>query len=308
MYTILGTGGTIADELSRVLADNKISFTLVSRHPVSIYGAATKVADLTNASQTSEAVKGSSVVILCPGLPYDIRVWAKQWPAIMANTIEACKQHNARLVFFDNVYSLGKVNGAMTEDTPVNPVSKKGRVRARIDEQLMDEVKAGNLNAMIARAADFYGPNCKTGFLNALLFDRMAAGKRAQWLVNDHVVHSFTFTPDCGEALYLLSQSEAAWNQVWHMPTAAPPLTGEEYIELAAKIFKVSPKRMVVGKSMIMLAGAFNKLMYELKEMLYQNDSAYIFDSSKFNKAFNFTPTPYEEGIKITAASYKQNK
>jgi hypothetical protein len=35
--------------------------------------------------------------------------------------------------------------------------------------------------------------------------------------------------------------------------------------------------------------------------MLYQYDRDYIFDSSKFEKEFNFTPTPYKEGIHQTS-------
>ncbi len=306
MYTILGAGGAIANELSKVLFENKFPFTLVSRNPKAIFGAHTKSADLTDAAQTDNAVKNSSVVFLCPGLKYDIRIWNKQWQAIMNNTIEACKKYNAKLIFFDNVYMLGKVNGAMTEETPYNPVSKKGELRTKLASQLMDESKAGNLNAIIARAADFYGPNVNTSVLNILVFDKMAKGNKAQWMVNDNVVHSFSFTPDCGKALFLLSQREDAWNQVWHMPTAAPPLSGKEIISLASNIFHAPEKHMIIGKGMIALLGIFMRTMYEMKEMLYQNNSDYIFDSSKFNKAFDFTPTPYKEGFELTAAAYKK--
>lgn len=306
MYTILGAGGAIANELSKVLFENKIPFCLVSRNPKAIFGASTKSADLTNAAQTEETIKGSSVVFLCPGLKYDIRIWNEQWPAIMNNAIVACKKHNVKLIFFDNVYMLGKVNGAMTEETPYNPSSKKGELRAKLATQLMDETKAGNINAIIARAADFYGPNCKTSVLNLLVFDKMAKGKKAQWMINDNTVHSFTFTPDCGKALFLLSQSHDAWNQVWNMPTATPPLTGKEIIALTSKIFNVPEKHMIISKGMINLLSIFMRTMYEMKEMLYQYDSNYIFDSSKFTKAFDFTPTPYKEGFELTAVSYQK--
>jgi len=243
---------------------------------------------------------------LCAGLAYDIRIWNEKWPAIMNNAINACKKHNAKLIFFDNVYMLGKVSGAMTEATPDNPVSKKGKLRARIATQLMDEAKAGNLTAMIARSADFYGPDCKTSVLNTLVFDKMAKGKKAQWMGNDKVLHSFTFTPDCGKALWMLSQKEDAWNQVWHMPTAAPPLTGKQIINVASKIFNVSEKHSLISKGMISMLGIFMRIMYEMKEMFYQYNSDYLFDSSKFNDAFNFTPTGYNEGFEITAAGYKK--
>lgn len=305
MYTILGAGGIIANEISKVLSQNKIPHTLISRHPKPVNGALTRSADLTNATQTDEAVKGSSIVILCPGLPYDSRIWDKQWPVIMNNTINACKKHNARLIFFDNVYALGKVTGAMTETTPYHPVSKKGELRAMLSLQVMDEAKAGNITAMIARAADFYGPNCSTSVLNLLVFDKMVKKKKAQWMVDDSTVHSFTFTPDCGNALWLLSQKQDAWNQVWNMPTAAPPLTGKEIISRAASIFSTQEKHMIIGKGMIAVLGIFMRVMYEMKEMLYQYDSDYIFDSSKFNNAFNFQPTDYTEGFKMTAASYQ---
>jgi len=223
----------------------------------------------------------------------------------MKSTIDACKKHNARLIFFDNVYMLGKVSGAMTETTPYNPVSKKGELRAKLATQLMDEAKAGNIKAMIARVADFYGPNCNTSVLNLLVFDKMAKGKKAQWMVNDKVVHSFTFTPDCGKALWLLSQKEDAWNQVWNIPTAAPPLTGKEIISMVAQIFNAPEKHIVISKGMIGMLGIFMRIMYEMKEMLYQYDSGYIFDSSKFNNSFNFKPTGYKEGFEITAAVYQ---
>ncbi len=306
MYTILGAGGAIANEFSKVLFQNKTPFTLVSRKARSAYGGLTLAADLTSKKQTDEVLRGASIVLLCPGLKYDINIWNKHWPLIMSNTIEACSKYNLKLIFFDNVYMLGRVNGAMTEETAYNPVSKKGELRAKIATQLMDEVKAGNITAMIARAADFYGPNCKTSILNTLVFDKMAKKKKAQWFINDQVVHSFTFTPDCASALWLLSNSEDAWNQVWNLPTAKPALRGEEIINMAAEIFNASSKHMVIGKGMVGFLGIFMKVMKELKEMLYQYEVDYIFDSSKFEKAFNFKPTPYKEGIQITAASYKK--
>jgi len=41
--------------------------------------------------------------------------------------------------------------------------------------------------------------------------------------------------------------------------------------------------------------------------MLYQYQYPYHFDSSKFEKAFDFRPTSYEEGIKSTAAWFMKN-
>ena len=43
-------------------------------------------------------------------------------------------------------------------------------------------------------------------------------------------------------------------------------------------------------------------------ETLYQNDSPYIFGSTKFANEFGFAGTPYPEGIRIAANSYKSKE
>src|SRR5882724_5829938 len=227
IHTILGAGGVIANGLAAELIHHQESVRLVSRHPAPRQGASSHAADITDLAQTIRAVGGSSVVYLCAGLKYDYSVWRQQWPKILNNAIEACGQTGARLIFFDNVYMYGKVDGTMTEETPYDPSSRKGDLRARIATQLMSEVRKGNITASIARSADFYGPGAdKTSVFNLLVFQRLKKDQRAQWLVNATVPHSFTYTKDAAKSLYLLAGNESSWNQAWHLPTASSPLTG----------------------------------------------------------------------------------
>jgi nucleoside-diphosphate-sugar epimerase len=128
----------------------------------------------------------------------------------------------------------------MTEETPFNPCSKKGEIRAEIAITLLNEVRAGKLNAMIARSADFYGPHVKTGVANILVFEKLAQGATASWLVNDSVRHSYTYTLDAAKSLAMLADTESAWNQTWHVPTARNPPTGKEFIEGWRKYLKLS--------------------------------------------------------------------
>jgi len=309
IHTILGAGGVIAETLARELIDRQLPVRLVSRHPASRSGATTRTADLTDPAQALEAIRDSSVVYCCIGLKYDFSVWRRQWPLIINNTIEACKKKKARLIFFDNVYMYGKTDGPMTEETPYDPSSRKGDLRARIATQLMSEVRKGNITAIIARSADFYGPGAgHTGIPNLLVFQRLQKGQRAQWLVNANVRHSFTYTPDAAKALCLLATHEESWNQAWHLPTASSLLTGAEWIERAAiALGRGSSRYTVLSKWVVGLGGLFDRTTAELYEMLYQYEFDYVFDSSKFEKAFRFQPTSYEEGIKATANAYKND-
>jgi nucleoside-diphosphate-sugar epimerase len=304
--TILGAGGAISEGLIKEILNSKHSLRLVSRSAKPVAGTESVSADLLDAQAIADAVKDSDIVYLLAGLKYDTKVWQSDWHRVMQNTIEACKKHDAKLIFFDNVYAYGKVEGKMTEETPFNPCSKKGEVRARIADMLMNEVKKGNLTAAIARAADFYGPNTPLSMTTAMVFENLANGKAAQWFCDLNKKHSFTYTPDCGKALFAIANDDKAFNQTWHMPTQNPAPTGREFIEIAALAMGAKPKTQIVGSFMNRILGLFIPVLKEFQEMLYQFDSPYYFDSTKFEQYFKIKPTPYEEGIKTTAAFYKK--
>ncbi|MDR3627679.1 MAG: NAD-dependent epimerase/dehydratase family protein [Ignavibacteriaceae bacterium] len=307
-HIILGAGGAIGVPLANELLTNNEKIKLVSRKLHSIPNVESVIADLTNQNQVKDVIEENSMVYLLAGLQYNIKVWQESWPVIMKNTIEACKAKNAKLIFFDNVYMYGKVNGKMTEDTPVNPCSRKGEVRAKIAELLLSEIKQKNISALIARAADFYGPYSSNSSVPYLMvFSNLVKGKKAQWLANVNVKHSYSYTLDCSKGLYLLSKDNRSFNQIWHLPTASPAITGKEFIELTAKYLNVKPTYTVLTKWMVKAAGLFNKTIKEVSEMLYQNEYEYEFDSSKFEKHFHFTPTPYEKGIESTLKFFKES-
>ncbi len=298
MQTILGSGGIIANHLAKSLPVYTNSIRLVSRNPKAVSGKEELMsADLTSAGEVSKAVKGSEVVYLTAGLQYDLKTWQEKWPLVMQNVIRACEEYGARLVFFDNVYMYGKVVGPMTEASPFNPCSRKGEVRAKIARMLLDEVSKGTLTALIARAADFYGPDTMNSFLNMMVFENMKKGKSAQLMINKNLRHSFTYTPDAGKATALLGNTPSAFNQTWHLPTDKNALTGQQIVEIAAQALNIKPKVMVLPRLMIQMAGIFNPIIKESVEMLYQYDSEYLFDSGKFDKAFTFIKTLYAEGI-----------
>ena len=302
MQTILGAGGAIGIELAKDLVNYTKAIRLVSRHPEKINETDEVVAaDLTQPQQVKNAVIGSEVVYLTAGLPYNIKIWQKNWPLIMRNVIDACKENNARLVFFDNVYMIGGDNvNHITEESPISPVSKKGNVRTMLNQMIFDEMEKGKLKSIIARSADFYGPYGDTSMLMELVYKNLEKGKKAQWLCNAKVVHSFTYTADAAKGTALLGNTPGAYNQVWNLPTNPSRITGEQWISLFAKETGGKEKYQVIPKWPISFLGLFNSIMRELPEMCYQYDRDYYFDSSKFNKRFQYKPITPEEGVKQT--------
>jgi nucleoside-diphosphate-sugar epimerase len=302
MQTILGANGIIGQELSKHLPSYTDNIRQVSRNPKKVNATdEIAVADLLNYAQTEKAVAGSDVVYLVAGLKYETRTWQEQWPKVMRNTIDACKKHNSKLVFFDNVYAYGLVNGAMTEATPFNPNSKKGEVRARIAAMLLDEIDKKNIEGMIVRSADFYGP----GALQSLTYNtvtlRMKSGKSPQWIGNPKAIHSFTYTPDAGKTVASLGNTPGAFSQTWHALTSSEIITGEEYIRIAREITGQPFKKVMSMKKWgVRMLGLFVPVLREFAEMMYQFENDYIFDSSKATRTLNTQPTSYKTGISST--------
>lgn len=282
MQTILGAGGAIGVELAKALRDYTPDIRLVSRTPTKVNASDTLFpADLTDPAQVMAAVKGSQVVYLTVGLPYQTRLWQQQWPALMQSVLTACQRHQAKLVFFDNVYAIGGDNVRhITESSPVSPSSRKGDVRAEVDRLLLETVERGKLEAIIARAPDFFGPIKATSITMNLIYDNLAKGKKAQWLCDANQPHSTGYTPDLALGTARLGNTPSAFNQIWNLPTAADAPTGKQWAGLFAEAMDV-PTNLRHGVHTLpgwgqRALGLFIPIMKEIYEMRYQYDRSYF--------------------------------
>jgi nucleoside-diphosphate-sugar epimerase len=308
MQTILGANGAIGTGLAKELTTYTNKLRLVSRHPKKVNDRDFLfAADLSKQEETDEAIAGSEIVYLTAGLEYKTKIWQQLWPAIMRNVINACKKHQAKLVFFDNMYMYDPdYLSNMTEETPIRPVSKKGVVRAEIAQMLLNEVQAGNLTAMIVRSADFIG--LQNSALTETVVKNLLKGKKANWFANVNKLHTYTFIPDAVKGTAILGNTPDAYNQVWHLPTSNQPMTGKQWIELFAKEAGVTPKYQVLPKGMMSILGLFVPILKELKEMVYQYELDYVFNSSKFEQRFQYKPATPEEAVAYVVRELKKEK
>lgn len=303
-HVVLGGTGASGTATVKALVASGVAVDSIARsaQPEQA-GVRTVRADLLDAGQTRAAVAGTEVAYLTAGLPYSTRQWAAQWPVVMANTIEACLAAGTPLVFLDNVYAYGPVDGPMTENTPYRPTTRKGRIRWEL-LRMLDSAAERGLRYSVVRSADFYGPGASTSVFTTMVIDNMVAGKPPVWLFDASKRHSMTFVPDLGRALAAVGTKWSASTpngQVWHAPTASPPLTGEQYAALAGgagTLRTLSALAMRFG-------GIFIPAAREAIELAYQSTRDYVFDSSRFEAEFGIAPTSYAEGIAATLAAQR---
>lgn len=300
VQTILGSGGGIGIPLARELKNYTEHIRLVSRHPKKVNETDELFpADLNDPGQIEKSIAGSGIVYVTIGFEYNLKVWQKTWPVFMQEVISACKRNKAKLVFFDNIYMYARNSvSLMTETSPIDPPSEKGKVRQKLREMVMQEAGKNRIDVLIARAADFYGPENKNSALTIMVANNLRNGKKAQVFGNPGKIHTYTYTPDAAKATALLGNTPDAYNQEWHVPTTKEKLKTIEWIELIAKELDTEPKIQKVPPFMLHVLGVFVPVMREFPEMLYQHEQDYVFDSSKFEKRFGILATPPEAGIK----------
>jgi len=311
MQTILGANGIIATELAKELYQKYTKeIRLVSRHPRRVNPTDILVeANLLDASQTENAIKGSDIVYLTVGLPNNWKIANQQWPVIMRNVIDGCLKQNAKLVFFDNTYMYGKQEGVLTEESPFLSTGRKGKVRGEITTMLNTAMMNTDISALICRAPEFYGPRNTHSITNSLIFENIRKSKKVKVLLSDATLRTLIYAPDAGNAMALLGNTPDAYHQTWHLPCDYNRLTTKEFIQFTEEIQGEKLDYIVLKNWMIRLISLFNPDMKETIELLYRYKTDNIFDSSKFMRRFpDYKITTYLEGITEIIEEIKQSK
>ncbi|MEU0297851.1 NAD-dependent epimerase/dehydratase family protein, partial [Streptomyces microflavus] len=158
LHTVLGSGPagtTLATELVR--RGHPVRLVDRSGSGPAIEGVERYAADVATSEGARAAVAGAAVVYHCVNVGYHLQV--EVMPKIQEAVLGAAEQEGARLVVLDTLYPYGETHGAvMTEDSPWNATTRKGRMRAELDARYLAAHREGRLSVVLGRSADFVGP------------------------------------------------------------------------------------------------------------------------------------------------------
>lgn len=306
LHIVLGGSGAIGNAVLQELKSRNVNTKTVERNK-EVNGFETIKADLLNKEEIVKVLEGASYVYLCVGLPYNSAIWARDWPIVMENVIEACSKNNAKLVFFDNVYMYGPtpLKTHFDETHSQIPQTVKGKARKMTTDFLLTAIRQNRVKGVIGRSADFYGPHAINSPFYISFLERMLRGKSPQLLSGLNIKHTYAYTKDNAKALVTLALDESSYGEVWHLPVGEP-IEIHYVLNIFNKELSTNYTASVAPKFMQKTLALFVKPIKEMQEMLYQFDYPYIMSSSKFmNKYPEFKVTAYEDGLKEMVKSFK---
>ncbi|MBQ4804140.1 NAD-dependent epimerase/dehydratase family protein [Aquimarina sp. MMG015] len=308
MQVILGANGIIGEELAKALRSNYTKeIKLVGRNPKKVHiDDILFKGDLLQAKDVHNAVENAKIAYLTVGLPYRSKIWLRDWPIIMKNVISGCKKNNCKLVYFDNTYAYSQDSKIQKEDTPLQPKGKKGEAKRIAAELLLSAINNKEINGVICRAPEFYGPDKTKGITNTLIFDALKANKKPKVFLKDNVLRTFIYTPDASKAMALIGNTPDTYGQTWHLPCDENRLTYKEIIEQISLQLDRKITYNILGVFILKIASFFNQNIRETQELLPRYNIDNIFDSSKFKNRFpDFKITSYQQGISNIIKDYK---
>jgi nucleoside-diphosphate-sugar epimerase len=292
LHVVFGAGQVGYPLAERLLAAGK-HVRIVKRSAAHVPpGSDVLLGDASDRTFCTNAATGATTVYHCMNPPYSTRVWAEFVPRYLENLIAASAQTGARLVVLDNVYMLGPPRGrTLNEDTPLNPSSRKGEIRARAAERLFEAHRHGEVVATSGRASDFYGPGGTLTALGDFFWPRALSGRTAYSPFPLDAAHTYHYIPDVATGLATLGCADAsAYGRPWMLPGAPAGTLRELVTRLAGKLgcaIKVAEVPRWVLKTMAVVV----PLMHELDEMLYQWNEPFVIDDSRFRARFQVLPT-----------------
>lgn len=305
LHVVFGAG-QVGRALSADLAQRGLPVRLLSRNrPATLTtGVYWRAVDATNADAASEACTDAAVVYQCLNAPYTD--WPEQFPPLQRGVLGAAERNGCLLVSLENVYAYGPTAGKpMTEDTPLAATTRKGLTRAAMTKELMAASGAGRVRVAIGRASDFFGPAVTATTLGERVFANAVAGKRADFIGNPDLPHTYSYVPDIAAGLATLGTDERAVNEIWHLPGPETVTTRHALGLVSAEVGHPVAVRSV-PKLLVRGLGLFNPLMRELAEMAYEFEEPFVLDTTKYQSTFGDAGTPLADAVAATVAWYRK--
>lgn len=301
LHTVFGAG-QVGLKLAHELLDRGHRVRLIRRGAA---GAPRKnlvwmSGDVTDAAFADEAAHGAAVVYNCVNPP-DYARWHGVLEPLMRAVRGAAARAGARLVVLDCLYMYGAPEAVpFDEDTPMQPRSDKGKLRAMLVEELFEAHRRGEVEVTTGRASDYFGPDSpRSMLLHPRAIERLKAGKRVEVFGDPDMPHAYNYTPDVARALVELGTRPEAVGRAFHLPATWKGTSRELLARCAALVGHGAGVRVVPTWALTAMGWVWTE-MGAIRKMLYQWQRPFVLDDSRFRTTFGLDPTPIDDALRAT--------
>lgn len=296
LHVVFGAG-QIGTPLARLLRDRGHAVRIVRRAGAGPDGIDTRHGDAGDPGFAAGATQGAAVIYHCMNPAYFAKDWARELPRYAGSLVAAAGRAKARLVVLDNVYMLGRPGGrALDEDSAVAPCSRKGEIRARVNESLMAAHARGDARVVVGRASDFYGPGGTGTYFGDVFWPNALGSGVARSIMRLDTPHTYHYTLDVAAALAALGEASDDVTGRWWMLPAAPADSSAAMVARVGRALGRELKAQAMPAWLLRAAGLFVPILRELGEMGYQWDEPFVTSDARFRARFPLAPTGLDEG------------
>jgi len=246
---------------------------------------------------------GTDAIFNCANPAY--HRWPTDWPPIANAILAAAEASGSKLVTLNNLYAYGRPTGPMTPHDPLNADYEKAQVRATMWRDAKRAHDDGRIQATEVRASDFIGPRSSSHL--GTFIPRILAGRSCQVIGNPDAPHSWNYTDDVARTLVTCAQDERSWGRAWHSPANPARSVRQAIDDISGIVGATHVKITQVPTVALRVLGLFNTDVRELPKTLYQFQAPFVIDDSETRSTFGLEPTPWDDVLKATIASYTKS-
>lgn len=206
---VLGATGGIGGEVARTLAARGWRVRALHRRAQTPADAGLDwiPGDAMSADDVLRAAEGASLIVHAVNPP-GYRRWGELVLPMLENSIAAARQIRARILLPGTVYNYGPDALPLPDEaSPQNPLTAKGKIRARMEARLRQAAVAGEAQALIVRAGDYFGPRAGNNWFSQVL---VKPGRRPASITNPGrpgIGHQWAYLPDVAETMARLAEA-----------------------------------------------------------------------------------------------------
>jgi len=307
---VLGATGGIGGETARQLRDAGWEVRALKRSgDESIEhkdGVTWLRGDALNREDVLAAAQGCTVIIHAVNPP-GYRRWSKLVLPMLDNTIAAATAERATIVLPGTLYNYGPdAFGLVTEESPQNPLTRKGAIRVEMERRLESYSRNGG-RAVIVRAGDFFGPNSSgNNWFSQGLIKPGQSVRKISYPGARGVGHQWSYVPDVARTIVeLLARRDSlerfsTFHMKGHWDHDGTQMT-QAIRRVVARKTGVEPVVAAFPWWLIVLGAAFVTTFREMLEMRYLWRVPLRMDNAPLRAVIRTEPhTPLEQAVEAT--------